>query len=160
MLEATGDLWEYPAEYRVVTTNAIVKSDGKLVMGAGVALQARERFPGLDTKLGGWVKRYGNRPFLCRDENIITFPTKRHWRDASSLELIREGANELAKLVDKFKIKSVAMPRPGCGHGYLLWSQVRPLLLGVLDERFTVLSPSEAASSPQKLTHADFLLLD
>ena len=36
----TGDLWSYPADYRVVTTNGIIKKDGEAVMGAGVGLLA------------------------------------------------------------------------------------------------------------------------
>lgn len=158
MLEATGDLWEYPAEYRVVTTNAIRRSNGCLVMGAGVAKQARDRFPGLDKKLGGLVEKFGSRPFLCREEDIITFPTKVHWKEHSSLRLIRWSLGELVRIVDKYNIQSVVMTRPGCGNGGLQWSQVRPLLVGVLDDRFTVLVPPED-SQHNRLQRSDFMLL-
>jgi len=44
MKEDKGDLWGYPADYRCVTTNGVVKPNGKLVMGAGVALDAKRLF--------------------------------------------------------------------------------------------------------------------
>lgn len=158
MLEASGDLWEYPAEYRVVTTNAILRSNGCLVMGAGVAKQARDRFPGLDKKLGDLVKRYGNRPFLCREEDLITLPTKTNWREKSCPTLISRSVMELVRIVNKFNIASVVMTRPGCGNGGLEWSQVKPLLMDVLDDRFTVLAPSPSLWVG-RLQRRDFMLL-
>ena len=39
------------------TSNGIVKKDGKLIMGAGVAKQFRDRFFGLDQESGALVKK-------------------------------------------------------------------------------------------------------
>ena len=141
MLEAVGDLWSYPADYRVVTTNGVVReSTGELIMGKGVALEARKRFPGLPAKLGRWVTLYGSRCFLCREEGLISFPTKYHWADLSSIQLIMESARQIVAIADKYDILSVAMPRPGCGNGGLTWDFVRRYLVD-LDDRFTVLTP-------------------
>jgi O-acetyl-ADP-ribose deacetylase (regulator of RNase III) len=142
MIEAKGDLWKYPAEYRAVTTNGVVGYGDELVMGAGVALQAKKRFPTLPGKLGKWVKQYGNRAFVCPNYRIISFPTKHHWRNTSCSVLIAKSAREVAEIADKHNIQSVAMPRPGCGNGGLRWEDVRPLLADVLDDRFVVLTPS------------------
>ena len=51
---AQGDMWSVfdQADLFLVTTNHVVMGDGKLVMGAGIAKQARDRFPGLDAALG------------------------------------------------------------------------------------------------------------
>lgn len=51
---ARGDMWSAydGADLFLVTTNGVVTRDGKLVMGAGIARQARDRFPGLDEALG------------------------------------------------------------------------------------------------------------
>lgn len=125
MKEATADLWGFPAQYLVVTTNGILNSKNELVMGAGVAMEAKCRFPGLPKKLGRYVQKYGSRVFVCKEEGIITFPTKVHWKD-------------LVKLVDKFDIRSVAMPRPGCSNGGLTWDFVKPYIDDILDDRFTV----------------------
>lgn len=140
MHEQAGDLWTWPAQYRVVTTNGVVKENGELVMGAGVALEAKKRFPGLPAKLGKWVLEYGNRPFICKQEGIITFPTKHNWRDLSHPLLITESTERLVEIADKYLILHVVLPRPGCGNGGLTWDFVRPILAERLDHRFTVIS--------------------
>lgn len=139
MIEAIGDLWTHPAEFRCITTNGVVTSQGYLVMGAGVALQAKKRFPNLPKKLGSWVKQYGNRAFLCRDEGLLTFPTKNDWRHESTLSLISQSASQVLAIVNKYGLKSIVMTRPGCGNGRLEWEEVKPTLQ-FLDDRFTVIS--------------------
>lgn len=52
MKEAQGDLWTLPAEFRCITTNGIwSKNTGEAVMGAGVALDAKRRYPDLPRRL-------------------------------------------------------------------------------------------------------------
>jgi hypothetical protein len=50
----TGDMWTAfdEATLFLLTTNATIKRNGALVMGRGIARQARDRFPGLDAALG------------------------------------------------------------------------------------------------------------
>lgn len=139
--EAKGDLWTYPAGWRVVTTNGVVSHSGNLIMGAGNALEAKKLFPGLPAKLGAWVDEHGNRPFICREEGILTLPTKRHWQDMSNALFIRDNVIKLVELVDKYKLHHIVMPRPGCGNGGLTWGFVAPYIDDILDERFTVISP-------------------
>jgi hypothetical protein len=137
--ESQGDLWSFPAEYRVITTNGVVKeTDGCLVMGAGVALQAKKRFPHLPGKLGLLVRQWGSRAFYCPYEKLLTLPTKEHYRDLSDIWLIQRGCVQLVQICDKFLIESVALPRPGCGRGGLEWPFVREWIERILDDRFTV----------------------
>jgi O-acetyl-ADP-ribose deacetylase (regulator of RNase III) len=141
MTEDVGDLWKYPAQYRAFLTNGIVTKDGLLVMGAGVAKQAKERYPHLPAALGRMVKALGNRPFLMEAEGLISFPTKHNWRDQSDVELIRRSAVKVVDLVDRVRARSVAMPRPGCGLGNLDWADVKKVIGPILDDRFVVLTP-------------------
>jgi hypothetical protein len=143
--EDVGDLWTYPAEFRLVPVNGTLDSRGHLVMGAGVALRAKERYPKLPALLGRFVSKYGNRPFYCGLESIISFPTKRHWKDPSDPALIEASCTLSARIADKWRIKSIAMPRVGCGLGGLDWALVRNLLKPLLDDRFIVLSPCTPA---------------
>lgn len=144
MREDIGDLWTYPAQYRVVTTNGIVSErTGCLIMGAGVALEAKKRFPGLPEKLGAWVVEYGNRAFICKPEGLLTFPTKHHWHDPSDVKLIRLSALQSLAIADKYDLRSIAMTRPGCGNGGLTWDFVKPYVEDVLDDRFVVLTQKE-----------------
>ena len=73
---------------------------------------------------------------LTGDRWIINFPTKKHWRHPSKMEWIRDGLNDLARVVEEKQIRSVAIPPLGCGAGGLEWSQVRQeieLALGNLE---------------------------
>lgn len=139
MIEAVGDLWDYPAEWWCVPTNGVVVR-GRLVMGAGVALEAKRRYPDLPRVLGGWVSRFGNVPWVCVEERVISFPTKHDWRGRASLQLIRESAERLVALADESGLVGVVLPRPGCGLGGLAWKDVRLAIGSVLDDRFTVVA--------------------
>ncbi len=148
MLTDHGDLWTYPADARCVTTNGMLKANGELVMGAGVARQAALRYPDLPKLLGRWVsKNGGNNNTPCHlwypGEVIISFPTKRHWIDQSGKDLIRESALRLTEIVKAHadKIRTVVMPPPGCGLGGLNWKEVKTIIDPILDDRFTVLLP-------------------
>lgn len=59
---------------------------------------------------------------------IINLPTKNHWAHSSNLEDIEEGIRALAIHLEATKVKSVAIPKLGCGLGGLEWSAVRPLI--------------------------------
>jgi len=41
------NLWEYPADARVITTNGFVKNNGEAVMGRGCAREAARKYPRL-----------------------------------------------------------------------------------------------------------------
>ena len=125
-----------------ITTNGIVKTDGCAVMGAGIALQANKMFH-LDRKLGGYIKRYGNRPFNLgkikreKDNAVITlfsFPTKHHFKEDSNINLILNSAIEIKIMADKFKINNVYTVPPGCGLGNLNYQNtVKPWLEQIFD---------------------------
>lgn len=135
-----GNLWIYPADFRIVPTNGVVKKDGKLTMGKGIALEAKNRYKGIDKWLGRLVTNNGNHVFLYYD--IISFPTKHHWKDKSDLKLIEQSIQEVLFWLDSFinKNKAIVLPPVGCGNGRLDFeTQVRPLLEKYLDDRFTVL---------------------
>lgn len=142
MKEAVGDLWTYPADARCVTTNGVVsKRTGELVMGKGVALEAARRYPSLPRFLALSVKISGNVPVVFRTDPgvvLISFPTKKHWRNGSDIALIERSAKKIAELVNSQHLGRVVLPRPGCGCGGLRWEQVRKVLEPILDDRFTV----------------------
>jgi Macro domain len=65
---------------------------------------------------------------------IINFPTKEHWRSTSHLEWIEEGLKDLVRVIRENKIKSVAVPPLGSGHGGLDWQDVRPKIEAALSK--------------------------
>lgn len=126
-----------------VTTNGVVKKNGHLVMGAGVAKQFSNYYTGLASVFGSWVQQQGNTVcpiFVIDGPDIFSFPTKNHWKDKSSIELIETSAKKLVELADRYKLKHIAIPAPGCGLGGLDWeTQVKPVLEEIFDDRFYIL---------------------
>lgn len=153
MREALADLWTEPADARCITTNGYIKSNGALVMGAGVAGQAQSRYPKFPKVAGEAVAKFGNHvfPFTTRELRsesmftptdkaiFITFPVKHKWYEAADLDLIVRSAHELQELVDKLDLKKVLLPRPGCGNGRLSWDDVKPAI-DFLDDRIVVVT--------------------
>jgi hypothetical protein len=143
-VEMTGDLWELArGGVLAVTTNGCVDGRGEAVMGRGVALQAKRRFPGVAAKLGKYIQQYGNRCFdlgQFGEYRLVSFPTKDRWDRPADLGLIARSALQIVEMADKSGWPAVYMPRPGCGNGRLRWDQVRPILEPVLDGRFVVVS--------------------
>lgn len=142
MKELSGNLWDLArGAVLVITTNGCVNKRGECVMGRGIALQAKTRYPQIARKLGEYIARYGNRCFNlgCYGEyRLVSFPVKHRWDQPADLNLISLSARQLVEMTDKFGWQAVYMPRPGCGNGRLDWNQVRPVLEPVLDERFYV----------------------
>lgn len=134
-----GNLWNFHSLGPVcITTNGIIKKDGELVMGAGIALQAKNRFPELPRKLAELVGKYGNRVFYLSTVRVFSFPTKDHWRDKSELGLIEQSSKQLVEICDRTGINQVYLPKPGCANGGLSWDDVNQLISQILDDRFTV----------------------
>lgn len=149
MKTAKGDVFEMPKDQKdavCITTNGMIRKDGRAVMGKGIALEADKRFD-LAPLLATYLHRYGNKVFNMgvrvdskthREMCVITFPTKNHWKDPSDLSLIKKSAEELAGLADKLSLRTVYLPKPGCGCGGLNWKDVREILEPILDDRFVI----------------------
>ncbi|AEG14510.1 hypothetical protein Desku_0911 [Desulfofundulus kuznetsovii DSM 6115] len=143
MRTARGNLWRLAInKVLVITTNGSLNKRGECVMGRGIAREAKERFPELPRVLGDRIKQQGNRCFMLGkwgDYVLVSFPVKHRWYEKADPELIRKSASELVEIAGTCGFEEVYMPRPGCGNGRLSWEgEVRPLLRGVLDDRFVV----------------------
>ena len=126
-----------------VTTNGFVKANGGCVMGRGIARQVRDMFPGIDIRLGGYIKKYGNRCFNLADVTmngkkfrLVSFPVKHIWSDQADINLIIKSCGELMELADKYGYKKIYLPAPGCGNGRLNYEhEVKPWIENLLDDR-------------------------
>ena len=140
MREAAGDIWDYLGRAVVcITTNGTVSAKGKAVLGRGCAKQAGERFPDLAMRLGALISREGNRVHPLGN-GLVSFPVEETAWSNPDTALIRRSARELKELADACGWREIVVPRPGCGGGGLPWNEVRPLLEGVLDDRFLVIT--------------------
>lgn len=131
MLRLThGDIFQQRAEALVNPVNCVG------VMGRGLALQFRQRFPACfspyrNACLNGSLRPGGvlvwptGRPL---PRWIVHFPTKQHWRDPSFIPHIEEALHDLAIAIRHHRMQSIAVAPLGCGLGGLAWSSVRPLI--------------------------------
>ena len=142
MLEKRGDIFKQSdADAICFTSNGVVKGNGELVMGAGIAKAFAERYPTAPRFFGLSVESGGNHVYSMFGYEcyIVNYPTKTHWRFTSSPELIVKSAIQLVELTDRMLWHRVYLTRPGCGLGGLDWLVLGPVIDGILDDRFVVL---------------------
>lgn len=138
MIEDRGNLWTYPANLVVITTNGFVKNNGAAVMGRGCALEATKKFPGIEFELGKLLSERGNHVHLLRP-SLATFPVKHNWWEVADMDLIAQSAHELVEISKNYS--RVVIPRPGCGNGKLDWKDVKPVIAPILvGEKFIVIT--------------------
>lgn len=106
-------------------------------MGKGLAKQFKKRFPKNFreySKACADKKLKVGKMFVCEENGriIINFPTKAHYRQLSELKWIKDGLEDLVKIIHEHKINSIAIPALGCGLGGLSWPIVRQLIIGTL----------------------------
>lgn len=107
------------------------------VMGKGLALQFKQRFPANFASYAAACRAGELSPGRMhvfdtgspQPRFIVNFPTKRHWRDASRLDDVANGLQALAAAIAANGIRSIAIPPLGCGLGGLPWCDVRTLIL-------------------------------
>jgi uncharacterized protein YwgA/O-acetyl-ADP-ribose deacetylase (regulator of RNase III) len=152
-----GNLFNSQAQTLVNTVNCAG------VMGKGVALEFKKRFPDM-------FQDYARR---CKDKHVVlgrpyvfkrilppwilNFPTKDHWRSVSRLKDIVEGLQYLQQHYQEWGITSLAVPPLGCGQGQLDWRIVGPILyhhLKTLDIPVELYSPF---GTSQEELHISFL---
>ena len=144
-----GNLLDSSADALVNTVNTVG------VMGKGIALQFKEAFPTNNKKYNETCKAGEFAPgqlLIVRDHNallgqkvIINFPTKKHWRNPSQYSYIEDGLKELAKVIVRERIHSIAIPPLGCGNGGLEWLKVKSMIeayLSGLDADIYIYEPN------------------
>lgn len=169
MKELKADLWEVPANVRIITTNGTIKRNGEAVMGRGCAAEAAKRYPDFPSKLGEHLRKNGNvhgvfyvittmqgspsektrvfrqaetRPLGVLVEEIWTFPVKHAWFERADFDLIERSWDDI-----KVKIEpdlTYVMPRPGCGNGRLGWVSVKAIFEDAPDNIIVVDYPDNA----------------
>lgn len=128
----TGNLFESGCDALVNTVNTVG------VMGAGVALAFKKQFPNnyfsyRDACSEGRVivgKMFITKAqYLDKEILIVNFPTKKDWRNPSTMDYVNAGLISLASGLKTSGIKSIAIPPLGCGNGGLDWPDVKELII-------------------------------
>lgn len=128
-----GNIFDSECEWLVNPVNCVG------VMGKGLALEFKNRYPkyfeeykhSCDLKLICTIAPFYHycKDYFDYDKNIISFATKYHWKDASKYTDIALSLVNLKLGINENLIKSLAIPKIGCGLGGLKWEFVRELII-------------------------------
>ncbi|MCY9786684.1 macro domain-containing protein [Nocardiopsis sp. EMB25] len=167
-----GDLLEADVEALVNTVNCVG------VMGKGIALQFKRRYPDMFKKYAAACKcdqvKIGKMMVvptgqISGPQFIINFPTKVHWRSPSKLAYIDAGLVDLKSVIEEYQISSIAIPPLGVGNGGLSWPEVEKRIVRAFSDMpnttVHVYSPSAQVRSIDaptniRMTWGRALLLD
>lgn len=134
MLESRSDLWAHhriPGHLVCISTNGFVKRNGAAVMGRGCALQATQMHPGVQMELGAYIRHNGNVPGMLFGPNYTLgiLPVKHNWWEKADLKLIQESVDWLRREASEEAVRTIHVPRLGCGNGSRNWAtEVEPLM--------------------------------
>lgn len=123
-----GDILKSKAQTLINTVNCVG------VMGKGIALEFKNRFPDMFDDYGYRCERGEIKPgipYLYKalfPPQIINFPTKDHWKSISKISDIERGLKHLLDHYKAWGVTSLAIPPLGCGNGQLEWRVVGPLI--------------------------------
>lgn len=146
MVLINGDIWESKDNIIAITTNGVITHNNPvLVMGAGIALQAKSRYLNLpklaanailsdrrtEVFPGGFL--YGFLPVFIDGVTIGLFQTKLDWREKAKLSLIGYSVQRLNAYIDKTGI-TVSLNFPGVGFGGLDVAAVYPIISDLSDK--------------------------
>lgn len=165
-----GNLFNSKCQTLVNTVNCVG------VMGKGIALQFKKRFPNMfidyKKKCEAQEVRLG-RPYLWKNEEklmqatffgvqtdehwILNFPTKDHWRSTTSLDNIIKGIEYLITKYKEWGIQSLAVPPLGCGEGQLEWRIVGPTLYRYLNKLEIPIEFYAPYNTPHEELQSEFL---
>ena len=152
MVVVTGDLWAGPANaWRVVPTNRMTRRDGSAVMGAGIALQAAERFPDLPRAYGVALRGGCIGLWTYGPGHVLCLPTKHDWCDNADIGLVARGLAALRYFAKTHPDAAIRLPMIGAGLGRLRGADVRSLIdrtMGDLPNVTLVLSCAHTTEGP------------
>ncbi len=112
----TGNIFTTSCQTIVNTVNCVG------VMGAGLALECRLRYPGMYLKYQDLCKEHKIDIGLLwlyksSDKWILNFPTKKDWKYPSKTEYLKQGLEKFVSTYEEKGIESVAFPLLGADKG-------------------------------------------
>ena len=122
-----GDMFQPTYDAIVNTVNCVG------VMGKGLALSFKQKYPDNFIAYRQFCAQHklkpGNLFIYGTSPIIINLATKDHWRNPSQMKYVIDGANNLATWLQSHpQVKTIAVPKLGCGCGGLNWSEVQLVL--------------------------------
>lgn len=133
MTPCRGNIWLMLGTTNLLlfTSNSTLNKANELVMGAGIAKEAKERFPMFPKLLGDKIQaidKVGQWYGVLASPNykVGAFQTKTDWKLPSTLELIEYSTEMLIQIAPNYE--RIDMPVPGCSNGGLNYRDVEPII--------------------------------
>lgn len=129
----SGNIFDSPAQTLVNPVNTVG------VMGKGLALEFKKRYPRMFDEYkkqcrDGWLYVGSFMLWRAKDHFVLNFPTKKHWKDPSSLIYVEAGLLSFVNKYESYGVSSIAFPKLGCGNGGLDWKAVKSVMERYLQE--------------------------
>jgi len=123
----TGNIFTSKAQTIVNTVNCVG------VMGAGIALECRLRYPDMFSDYVRICEENRLRPgklwlYRASDRWILNFPTKNHWKGPSREDYLHLGLRKFLDTYQSKAIESIAFPLLGADRGGLSSSTSKQIL--------------------------------
>ncbi len=137
MILKKGNMWSKFGEVDLfcITINGTFKADGSLVMGAGIAKEAKKRMPGIERIISAQFRTYlMHEPYLLpmvlasKSQMMGLFQVKHHFAEPASIELINRSTVQLFRYIASYPKMTVCLNFPGIGNGKLKRSEVLPIV--------------------------------
>lgn len=143
MILKHGDIWTAydQASLFLFTSNSIIKSDGSLIMGSGIAAQVRDKHKGIAKRFGSIMVNKGFKSgdiygmLFDTKTKIAAFQTKTHYSEKSPLELVQYSTDILTELASNID-GEIHMTMPACGHGGRTEEEIFPIITKLPDNVF------------------------
>jgi len=156
---SNNDMFSEELSIRVNTVNCVG------VMGKGIALEFKKRYPGMFSDYQNACKNKELNPGKLHiwsdivDGTVVNFPTKDHWKGKSKYEYIDSGLDALYEYLQPLGKVSIGIPALGCGLGGLDWEIVEKKIFDKLNglEADIYIFPPHHNSSYKNLSKMDTL---
>jgi O-acetyl-ADP-ribose deacetylase (regulator of RNase III)/uncharacterized protein YwgA len=152
-----GDILKSKAQTLINTVNCVG------VMGKGIALEFKKRFPEM---FEDYIKKCDRKevnlgvPYPYKalfPPQIVNFPTKDHWKSVSRINDIECGLQYILSHYKEWGITSLAIPPLGCGNGQLEWRAVGPLIYRYVKQMDIPVEMYAPYGTPSKELTIEFL---
>lgn len=129
----SGNIFTSQCQVIVNTVNCVG------VMGAGIALECRLRYPEMYEKyiqycLEGKINIGNLWIYKTESRWILNFPTKKHWKNPSKIEYLHAGLEKFMNTYKEKGIESIAFPLLGADKGGIPQEQSLTILKSYLEK--------------------------
>lgn len=154
-LVAQGDIFEISRKFRnpciVVPTNRQLKSDGKLVMGGGLAKAAKIHAEKYDIDISKvWGKEiekafpYHKPIIIHQNLSFMGVHTKVHWKDPSTFQLVSHAMNNIGIEAEVFEGVQFLIPLLGAGLGGLNTQTITEYITARISHNMVLVIPNDS----------------